>query len=370
MRLADIATPALVLRRPALRRNIEALDRAAARHGVPLRPHAQAAKSIEVVRLMLDRSTAGAAPGVVPGQRASGRRVAGGQGIAVGTLAEAEYFLAHDIADILYAALLSPNKLDHVAKLNAAGAVLTVIVADPDTAAAVARHPARPRTLIALEGHEGACCGLSSDSAALVATAAALDGLFAGVVIDSEDSVAAVADAPRLAELDRLTLARAAARLNAAGHAGETLALGVPWAALPAATLTGVTELLAGQSVFGGTRFPSSEPTLSVLACVTGQRARQILVDAGSVALGGAQAGSVGVRDVAGEPAYPNAVVRRLWPERALVDVLPPHDPPPVGTLLRLLPPDPGLAAASHDRFVVVDADDRVAAVWPRVGGW
>ena len=63
-------------------------------------------------------------------------------GITVSTLAEAEYFSAHGIADILYAVGITPQKLDQVAKLNAAGAQVMVITDDPDTAGAIAAHAA------------------------------------------------------------------------------------------------------------------------------------------------------------------------------------------------------------------------------------
>ena len=71
------------------------------------------AKSIDVARLALQGQ---------PG------------GITVSTLAEAEYFAAHGIADILYAVGITPQKLDQVAKLNAAGAQVMVITDDPETA--------------------------------------------------------------------------------------------------------------------------------------------------------------------------------------------------------------------------------------------
>ena len=63
------------------------------------------AKSIDVARLALQGQ---------PG------------GITVSTLAEAEYFVGHGIDDILYAVGITPQKLDQVRKLNAAGAQMIV----------------------------------------------------------------------------------------------------------------------------------------------------------------------------------------------------------------------------------------------------
>src|SRR5262249_42504914 len=133
MRLADLQTPCLVLDRGILRRNIDAMARALARHGVPLRPHMKTAKSIDVARLAL------------AGQLG---------GITVSTLAEAEYFAGHGIIDILYAVGITPQKLDRVARLNEAGAEIIVLTDDPDTAAAIAAHPRPPRALIEIDTGE------------------------------------------------------------------------------------------------------------------------------------------------------------------------------------------------------------------------
>src|SRR5437868_14668675 len=101
MQLADLPTPCLVLDRTILLRNSERMAKGLARHGVPLRPHMKTAKSMEVARLVLAGQ---------PG------------GITVSTLAEAEYFAAHGVTDILYAVGITPQKLDQIAKLNATGA--------------------------------------------------------------------------------------------------------------------------------------------------------------------------------------------------------------------------------------------------------
>jgi D-serine deaminase-like pyridoxal phosphate-dependent protein len=82
MTLDDLPTPCLVLDRTILLRNIQTMAQALTRHGVPLRPHIKTAKSIEVARL------------AVAGQPG---------GITISALAEAEYFAAQGVSDILYA---------------------------------------------------------------------------------------------------------------------------------------------------------------------------------------------------------------------------------------------------------------------------
>src|ERR1700727_1306262 len=124
MSLADLPTPSLVLARSILKRNLLVMANTLKRLNMPLRPHMKTAKSIDVARLALEGQ---------PG------------GITVSTLAEAEYFAGHGIYDILYAVGITPQKLDQVAKLNAAGAQIIVITDDLDTADAIRAHPHPPR---------------------------------------------------------------------------------------------------------------------------------------------------------------------------------------------------------------------------------
>ena len=168
MRLDDLPTPCLVLDRAIMRRNIATMAAALARHAVPLRPHMKTAKSIEVARLALAGQ---------PG------------GITVSTLAEAEYFAAHGINDILYAVGITPRKLDQVAKLNADGTAVAVITDDPDTAAAIAAHPRPPRALIEIDtGEERG--GVGPDDHRLLAIAERLGGRLAGVMTHAGHSYA------------------------------------------------------------------------------------------------------------------------------------------------------------------------------------
>src|SRR5688572_16749858 len=119
MRLADLPTPALVLDRARLRRNIEAMTRRYQTLGVRLRPHLKTAKSVDVARLA----------------------VAGNfGGITVSTLKEAEHFAAHGFRDILYAVCVSPSRLPQASALMKTGVALTLITDDLDAARAIAEH--------------------------------------------------------------------------------------------------------------------------------------------------------------------------------------------------------------------------------------
>ena len=159
------------------------MARALARHGVPLRPHMKTAKSIEVARLALTGQ---------PG------------GITVSTLAEAEYFAAHGIPDILYAVGITPQKLDQVAKLNAAGGEVMVLTDDRDTADAIAAHAAAFRVLIEIDTGEGRG-GLAPGDPLLLEIADRLGSRLAGVMTHAGHSYAARTpeEMARIAEAER-----------------------------------------------------------------------------------------------------------------------------------------------------------------------
>src|ERR1051325_2503658 len=107
MELTEIETPALVVDRERLLRNLSRMRERLARLQVPLRPHVKTAKSVDVVRLAVEGQ---------PG------------GITVSTLKEAEYFLDRGFTDILYAVGIVPSKLRQVAALQARGAHITIIL--------------------------------------------------------------------------------------------------------------------------------------------------------------------------------------------------------------------------------------------------
>jgi D-serine deaminase-like pyridoxal phosphate-dependent protein len=206
MKIADLPTPCLVLDRAILLRNIGTMARALARHGVPLRPHMKTAKSIDVARL----ATAGQ-----PG------------GITVSTLAEAEYFAGHGIADILYAVGITPQKLDQVAKLNSVGAAVIVLTDDLDTAGAIASHARPPRALIEIDTGESRG-GVAPDDDMLLEIAVRLGPCLAGVMTHAGHSYAGrdVGDMVRIAEAERAGVVRAAERLRSAGHSVPIVSMG------------------------------------------------------------------------------------------------------------------------------------------------
>ena len=371
MKLADLPTPCLVLDRGILERNLDTMARAVARHGVPLRPHMKTAKSIDVARLALAN----------PHGRA--------EGITVSTLAEAEYFVGHGISDILYAVGITPQKLDQIAKLNSAGAAVMVITDDLEVAGAIAAHENPPRALVEIDcgEHRG---GVAPDDPVLLEIAARLGAGFAGVMTHAGHSYGgrSVADMAAIAEGERSAAVRAAEHLASHGHGCPIVSVGSSPTALYAVELGGITEVRAGVYMFGdlfqaeiGTH-SMADIAVTVLTSVIGRRPaeRRVLVDAGGLALSKDRSTEAApqdfryglVLDVEGRHSFGNSLVQRVFQEHGVVEFAAEVTLPdlPVGARLRIAPNHTCMTAAAHDRYFVVDGDDTVIAVWPRVNGW
>ena len=371
MILDDLPTPCLVLDRGILQANLEAMSRAVARNGVALRPHMKTAKSIDVARLAM--ASKDAAVG----------------GITVSTIAEAEYFAAHGITDILYAVGITPQKLDQIAKLNAAGAAITVVTDDIDVASAIAGHARPPQALIEIDCGE-ARGGIMPDDPALRMIAERLGKRFAGIMTHAGHSYAgrSIADMRALAEAERQAALRAVAHLRVGGFAVEIISVGSSPTALHAETLDGVSETRPGVYMFGDL-FQAQIATngldtiaVTVLASVIGRRPseRRVVVDAGALALSKDRSTAAApidygfglVLDINGHPTLGHSIISRANQEHGVIDLDPSADlpPMPIGSKLRIAPNHTCLTSAAHDRYYVVDGSDTVQAIWPRVNGW
>ncbi|MGE0225548.1 MAG: alanine racemase [Acetobacteraceae bacterium] len=365
MKLADLPTPCLVLDRTILVRNLRVMSAALRRLGVPMRPHMKTAKSIDVARLALEGQ---------PG------------GITVSTLAEAEYFFGHGITDILYAVGITPAKLEHVVRLNAAGAQIIVVTDDPDMAGVIGAHPAAPRTLIEVDcGEERG--GVTSGDERLPVIAERLGGALTGVMTHAGQSYAgrSVREMASIAEAERAAVTRAAERLRERGHRITIVSAGSSPTARHAENLAGVTEMRPGVFMFGDLFQAEIEThgldsmAVTVLTSVIGRRPGRLLVDAGGLALSKDRSTEQAPRDygfglaldLAGRRGYGDAIVRRAYQEHGVVELDPAHPVDlPIGGRLRIAPNHVCMTAAAHDRYFVTDGEDEVVAVWTRVNGW
>lgn len=361
MTLDDVPTPALVLDLGVLKRNLALMERAMARHpGVILRPHLKTAKSREVAAL--------AAPNHGP--------------ITVSTLAEARYFAEGGWHDQIYAVGVTPQKLDAVAALNAAGADVKIITDDAEVAAAIAAHPGRLRALVEVDVGEGRG-GVAPAEALPIARA--LGSRLAGIFTHAGHSYGgrSPAEMEAIAEVERAGAADAAQALRDAGLTVAIVSLGSSPTALHAKSLAGVTEVRAGVYMFGdlfqaqlGTH-PEQDIAVTVLTSVIGRKPARgaLLLDAGALALSKDRSTEKAPRDYGfglvldldGRRSHGDALVARVHQEHGEATPMPML---PVGAKLRVAPNHSCLTAAAYERYHVVDGSREVIATWGRINGW
>jgi D-serine deaminase-like pyridoxal phosphate-dependent protein len=372
MELTDIETPALVVDRARLARNIERMRSRLGAWGVPLRPHVKTAKSVDVVRLAVEGQ---------PG------------GITVSTLKEADHFLGHGFTDILYAVGIVPPKLPHVAALQRRGADLAVILDSVEMARAVAGEATALGTVfpVLIEvDTDGGRAGVAAGDPRLVEIGRILESApgteLRGVMTHAGLSYGCRSPETLRAhaEQERSGAVAAAEALRSAGLPAPVVSVGSTPTALFAERLDGVSEVRAGVYMFMDLVMadlgvcPEEEIALSVLATVIGHRRDlgYLLVDAGGLAL---SKDSGPKRD---QPSYGS-----LWDAAtglplglSIISTNQEHglvragaedfERLPIGTQIRIGPNHACMTAAAHERYHVVEGGTEVSAVWDRCNGW
>lgn len=301
----DIDTPAVVIDMPRLTANIASMADSLARSEVALRPHVKTHKSVEIARLQL---TAGAA------------------GITCATLGEAEVFAASGIDDVFVAFPLwaSPSKTARLKRV-AERCRLRLGVESIEGARRLGADVPDVDVLIEVDSGE-LRTGVRTPQAAVAVAAAAADaglhvrGLFThgGHSYNSPDS------ASRAAEDEVRTLTHAAVALERAGHQVDVLSAG----STPTARLSArddITEERPGTYVFGDRQqvmlgaHRAESVALFVAGTVVSSADGQVVLDAGAKAL--AKDRHPLVDGFGALPAYPDAVVSRLYDHHAVVEL-------------------------------------------------
>lgn len=372
--LSSIDTPALLLDRQRMDRNIGRMRTHLSALGVQMRPHVKTNKCLEVARRLSDDG---------PGP------------ITVSTLREARFFLEHGFTDILYGVAIAPNKFAQAAELLRMGASLTLILDCMETARRLADYAVvEAQTFDVLleidcDGHRS---GLPPDSALIVEIAQQLrrGGMeVKGVMTHAGNSYnsTSIAQIEAYACQERDAVLLAAGTLREAGFAAPVVSIGSTPTALFAKDLKGVTEVRAGVFVFfdlvmaGLGVCQVGDIALSVLTTVIGHQAEKgwIIVDAGWMALSrdrgtASQAVDQGygvVCDIDGVPLQDMIVVGANQ-EHGIVaarDGCAGAAAVAVGTQLRILPNHACATAAQHAGYHVTD-DHAPTAYWPRFSGW
>jgi len=341
--------------------------------GVTLRPHVKTAKSIDVLRVL---SGDGNGP------------------ITVSTLAEARYFFAHGVTDILYAVGIAPVKLPEIAGLIRAGCRLRVILDTLEAADALREfadaEAVNIEALIEIDS-DGHRAGVSAEDPLLIEIGRRLGDSLAGVMTHAGASYdcRTVPEFETMAEQERALTVRAAERLREAGLDCEIVSVGSTPTLHYARSLQGVTEVRAGVYAFGdlvqeelGT-CAMDDIAIGVLASVIGHNRQhgRVLIDAGFLALS-RDRGTADMPLDWGYGAVCDPVTGELFEDVTVSSTNQEHgiitarsgeidrERFPVGSRVKILPNHACATAAAYDRYFVNDDDERIVAVWDRVNGW
>lgn len=369
----DLTTPALVLDRPRLERNAARMRDKVRSLGVTLRPHVKTSKSIDVLNVLAGGASAP---------------------ITVSTLAEARYFFAQGVTDILYAVGIAPVKLHEVADLIRAGCQLRIVLDTSEAAEAVQafieaeRVPIGALIEIDSDGHRA---GVAPGDPLLVEIGRRLGANLAGVMTHAGASYDCRTrdQFEAMAEQERALTVEAAERLRAAGLSCEIVSVGSTPTLHYAHSLEGVTEARAGVYAFGdlvqselGT-CAVDDIAIGVIASVIGHNRQhgRVLIDAGFLALSRDR----GTADLPVDWGYgavcepmtgkiiEGVTVSSTNQEHGIITARTGEidfDWFPVGSRLKILPNHACATAASYDRYFVTDGGEEIVDVWDRVNGW
>ena len=373
MNIEQLTTPALILERAVVARNIERMGARMAAHGMALRPHLKTAKSAQVAAL------------AVAGQAG---------GITVSTLAEAAYFLDHGFSDIVYAVGIVAGKLPIAAGLMARGADLKILTDNLDAAQAIAAFdgPGRFKVLVEIDCGD-ARTGLLYESPELIAVARVIDNAdnaeLCGVLTHGGHSYLAkdIAGIKQAAREEREAVTDAAERLRGAGLPCPVVSAGSTPTAVHGESFEGLTEMRPGVFVFFDLDQLAREVcargdlALSVLASVIGHNRHigQIVLDAGALALS---------KDISANARWPQTGYGALCDARSMQPldglhvakvsqehgIVPVSDEAqyamlPIGAKVRVLPNHACITAAGYTRYHVVEGA-QIVDEWDRVNGW
>ena len=375
-----IETPVFVINDEKLEANLQfAKDRAAAL-GVTLRPHLKTHKAWKIAK----------------------RQMISPEGPAtVSSLAEARYFAAKGVKDIIYAVGLAPQKLAAVSEIRRSGCDLKVLLDSVEAASEVAAYCERTGEVIPVlieidvDGHRS---GLKPGDATILSVAEALrtketSAELAGVLTHAGGSYDAKSiDEIRLAaQRERDGIVEAAEMLRREGYQVPIVSIGSTPTLTFAEDETGVTEIRAGVYALLDLFManlgvaPIDRIAGSVLCTVIGHQKEkgQVIVDAGFLAMSrdrGTQRqqkdyGFGLICDLDGTPFMGGRVyMKGTNQEHGILEAmtgepLRPEDFP-IGMRLRVLPNHACPTAAPYRTLLLVGKDGRITDEIFHVRGW
>jgi D-serine deaminase-like pyridoxal phosphate-dependent protein len=369
----DLPTPALLLDRSRLEANASRMREKVQTLGVTLRPHVKTSKSIDVLHVLAPDCD-------VP--------------ITVSTLAEARYFFAHGVRDILYAVGIAPVKLPEVADLIRSGCGLRLVLDTLEAADAVSNFrqvekvPLEVLIEIDSDGHRA---GVTPADPLLIEIGRRLGPALAGVMTHAGASYDCRTrnEFEAMSEQERARTVEAARRLEASELPCSIVSVGSTPTVHYARSLDGVTEVRAGVYAFGDlvqTQLGTcriDDIAIAVLASVIGHNRQhgRVLIDAGFLALSRDRGtadlpidwGYGAIADAVTGSVIDDVIVSSTNQEHGIItgrSSAVDFDRFPVGSRIRVLPNHACATAAAYERYHVTNGDERIAAAWDRVNGW
>ena len=354
----DVETPALLLYRDVMERNLKHMADRARRLGVSLRPHIKTHKCLELGR----------------------RQVAyGAHGITVSTLFEAEAFVRGGFTDLTWAFPLDPSHVAHVQRIGQAGATVRVILDDLDTAKALAGSGLHVWLKVDCGYHRAGVDPSSRYGLEVARELGAERGLmFDGILSHSGHAYRTrnTDEAAQIAEQERQVMVWFAELLRKDALPVRGVSVGSTPAMAAVKSLTGVTEARPGNYIFYDRTMVligSCEPedvAVTVLATVVSHQpgASHFVVDAGALSL----SKDLGPTHMGLEPAFgavkdhPELTVASLSQEHGMIRAAAPaaiEGKFKVGQQIEIIPNHSCLTEAHFDEYVVIEGG-RVMDRW------
>lgn len=363
--LSEIETPAVLVDRERLLRNIDRAQELANRHGLALRPHVKTHKCVEIARLQLER---------------------GAVGVTASKVDEALVFIDAGVPSVTVAyPLIDEAKVRRLlTAARARGTDLRITVDNRIAVEVLGRVAAELRAAVGvlIEIDVGLRrCGLRESDPEIVELARLISRSerlrFAGLLSHAGHAYGAATaeEVAQIAAQERAILKRVRHTLEAAGIEVAEVSVGSTPTVLASDAYDGVSEIRPGNYVFMD-RTPLrlglasiEEIALTVLATVVSRNDDYFIIDAGSKVLtsdlgahGTAGAGGYGIAFPAGEPLARTSgrslTIARLSEEHGFVARA--KGDLPIGTKVSIVPNHACPVVNLADELVVVSGDREV----------
>lgn len=349
--LDQVDTPAPIVVRDVMQRNIDRMQSFADEHDLDVRPHVKTHKCVEIGRLQID---------------------AGAVGITAGNVGEAEVFAAAGFNDIFIAYPVWPSgtkakRIRTLAETTRLRVGVDNVAAIDALADAMGDEPDRLQVVVEIDCGARRS-GAPPEAAGDLALAAGKRGLVPVGVYTYPGHGASGADSRKPAAQDQEAALTTAVRSFAdVGATAEVVSAGsTPTVAFSTGSV--ITEIRPGEYVFGDLdnarlgACTEDQIALFVAATVVSDRVpNQLILDVGTKALGREGNPDKGYGGIAGS----KAVLAKLNEYHGYLRVPPEEERPGVGTVLPVVPNHVCPVVNSFEELIITDSSGTSVQRWP-----